>query len=60
MNRLSIIPSGFEGKIKIQKWFSITKIKLQEISASDEIDESQSRNLVHDLEHAYNAFNNII
>ena len=56
MNKLSIIPSGFEGKIKIQKWYS----QLQEMSASDEIDESQSRNLVLDLEHAYYAFNNII
>lgn len=56
MNRLSLIPSNFEGKAKIQKWYS----QLQEMSASDEINEAQLRDLLLDLEHAYYAFNNMI
>ncbi len=56
MNRLSVIPAKFEGKVKIQGWYS----KLQEMNASDEIDEDQSRNLILDLETAYYGFNQII
>jgi ESCRT-I complex subunit VPS28 len=53
MNRLSILPNGFEGKIKMQKWFT----QLQSMSASEEIDEEQSRNFFLDVENAYYSFN---
>lgn len=56
MNRLSNLPSDFEGKAKIQKWHG----QFQAMSASDEIDETQSRNLLLDLETAYYAFNQAI
>ena len=56
MNRMSFLSTDFEGKGKIQKWFS----QMQTMSASDEIDETQSRNLLLDLETAYYAFNQAI
>lgn len=56
MNRLSKLPSDFEGKLKVQKWYA----QFQSMSASDEIDETQSRNLLLDLETAYYAFNQAI
>lgn len=56
MNRLSILPSNFEGKTKIQKWLT----QFQGMSATDEIDEAQSRNLLLDLETAYYEFNQAI
>ncbi len=56
MTRLSKLPADFEGKQKIQKWHS----QFQSMSASDEIDETQSRNMLLDLETAYYAFNQAI
>ena len=56
MNRLSILPANFEGKAKIQKWLT----QLESMSASDEIDENQSRNLLLDLETAYYALQQAI
>lgn len=56
MNRLSMIPTRFDGKLKIQSWYS----QLQEMSASDEIDDDQSRNMALDLETAYYGFNQLI
>ena len=56
MNRLSILPNAFEGKIKLQKWF----VQFQSMSASDELDEEQSRNFLFDVESAYYAFNQAI
>ena len=56
MNRLSILPTNFEGKVKTQKWLT----QLESMSASDEIDENQSRNLLLDLETAYYALQKAI
>ena len=56
MNRLSSLPPDSEAKSKIQKWYT----QLQSMSASDEIDEEQSRNFLLDLETAWYAFNQSI
>ena len=56
MNRLSILPNDFEGKLKIQKWFTL----LRAMNASEEIDDEQARNFSLDLENALYAFNNSV
>lgn len=53
MNRLSLLTSDFEGKKKVSEWLQV----LQGMQASDELSESQVRQLIFDLESAYNAFN---
>ncbi|KAF9807040.1 hypothetical protein SFRURICE_011184 [Spodoptera frugiperda] len=53
MDRLIMLPEDFEGKIKVQEWVD----KLSEMSASDELSESQVRQLLFDLETSYGAFN---
>jgi len=56
MNRLSLVPNDFEGKNKIQFWID----KFSEMSASDELDDEQTRQLTHDLEVSYTAFNKLL
>jgi ESCRT-I complex subunit VPS28 len=56
MNRLSLIPENFEGKEKVTSWLST----LNSMQASDELSESQVRQLLFDLESAYSAFNNLL
>lgn len=56
MNRLSLIPTGFEGKEKVTNWLNT----LNGMQASDELSESQVRQLLFDLESAYAAFNNLL
>lgn len=56
MNRLSLIPSDFEGKEKVTTWLNT----LNEMQASDELSESQVRQLLFDLESSYAAFNNLL
>lgn len=56
MNRLSKLPADFEGKTKVQKWYA----QFQTMSASDEIDEAQSRNILLDLENAYYLFSQAV
>jgi len=56
MNRLSIIPTNFEGKEKIQFWID----KFSGMTAADELDEEQARQFTHDLETSYNAFNRLL
>lgn len=56
MNRLSLIPEGFEGKEKVNGWLTT----LNSMQASDELTESQVRQLLFDLESSYAAFNNIL
>ncbi|CAF0905249.1 unnamed protein product, partial [Brachionus calyciflorus] len=53
MNRISSLPADFEGKAKLQKWYN----QLQTMSATDEIDETQSRNILLDLDSVLYAFN---
>ncbi|XP_050355967.1 vacuolar protein sorting-associated protein 28 homolog [Nymphalis io] len=56
MDRLAMLPEDFEGKLKVQEWLD----KLTEMSASDELSESQVRQLVFDLETSYGAFNKFL
>ncbi|KAF9411213.1 vacuolar protein sorting-associated protein 28 homolog [Spodoptera litura] len=56
MDRLIMLPEDFEGKIKVQEWVD----KLSEMSASDELSESQVRQLLFDLETSYGAFNKFL
>ncbi|XP_025411713.1 vacuolar protein sorting-associated protein 28 homolog isoform X3 [Sipha flava] len=56
MNRLSILPADFEGKQKVSDWLT----SLSSMNASDELNESQVRQLIFDLESSYNAFNKVL
>jgi len=56
MNRLSILPGDFEGKGKVQVWVDV----FSGMSASEELTDDQARQLTHDLEVAYNAFNKVL
>lgn len=56
MNRLSLLPSNFEGKVKVEEW----RTTLSAMQASDELTESQVRQLLFDLESSYNSFSNIL
>lgn len=56
MNRLSIIPSDFEGKQKVTEWLNTLKA----MQASDELTEAQMRQLLFDLESSYAAFNTLL
>ena len=56
MNRLTLVPQDFDGKIKIKEWLD----KMGEMQASDELNESQVRQLIFDLESSYNSFNKLL
>lgn len=52
LNRVPLLPADFEGKVKARDWIT----KLNKMSASDELNEQQSRQLLFDLDSTYNAF----
>lgn len=52
LNKLSTLPPDFEAKIKIKDWL----ITLNRMKASDELNESQVRQLLFDLEQSHSAF----
>ncbi|KAH3696335.1 hypothetical protein DPMN_083798 [Dreissena polymorpha] len=54
--RLSILPPDFEGKQKVGSWLE----KLSAMSASEELDEGQVRQMLFDIESSYNAFNKVL
>ncbi|GAQ86421.1 Vacuolar protein sorting-associated protein [Klebsormidium nitens] len=54
MNRVPQLPPDFEGKVKGKDWIS----RLAKMSASDELNEGQARQLLFDLESSYTAFMN--
>uniref|UniRef100_A0A8V5H2U1 Vacuolar protein sorting-associated protein 28 homolog n=2 Tax=Melopsittacus undulatus TaxID=13146 RepID=A0A8V5H2U1_MELUD len=56
MNRMSHLPPDFEGRHKVNQWLQT----LSGMSASDELDDSQVRQMLFDLESAYNAFNRFL
>jgi len=56
MARLSLVPDGFEGKEKVNQWLKT----LSSMQASDELAETQVRQLLFDLETSYNAFNRLL
>ncbi|XP_074842599.1 vacuolar protein sorting-associated protein 28 homolog [Carettochelys insculpta] len=56
MNRMSHLPPDFEGRQKVNQWLQT----LSGMSASDELDDSHVRQMLFDLESAYNAFNRFL
>ncbi|EDV26354.1 uncharacterized protein TRIADDRAFT_22070 [Trichoplax adhaerens] len=56
MNRLSTLPSDFEGKDKVLQWLTT----LSSMKASDELTDEQARQMIFDLETVYNAFNRLL
>uniref|UniRef100_A0A3B1KI27 Vacuolar protein sorting-associated protein 28 homolog n=1 Tax=Astyanax mexicanus TaxID=7994 RepID=A0A3B1KI27_ASTMX len=56
MNRMSNMPPDSEAKDKVNLWLTT----LSSMSASDELDDSQVRQMLFDLESAYNAFNRFL
>ncbi|KAG2464903.1 VPS28 protein, partial [Polypterus senegalus] len=56
MNRMSNMPVDFEAKEKVSLWLAT----LSGMSAADELDDSQVRQMLFDLESAYNAFNRFL
>ncbi|XP_046852337.1 vacuolar protein sorting-associated protein 28 homolog [Xenia sp. Carnegie-2017] len=53
MNSLSKLDENFEGKIKVKNWLET----LGGMKASDELSDDQARQMLFDLETAYNLFN---
>ena len=56
MSRMSSLPAGFEGRVKVKKWLD----ELHQMQASDELSDEQSRQMLFDLESAYNDFNRFL
>lgn len=56
LSRMSALPSTFEGKTKVKKWLDV----LNDMQASDELSEDQSRQMLFDFESAYNDFNRFL
>jgi len=56
MNRLSLLTADFEGKVKVAEWLQT----LSGMQASDELTETQVRQLLFDLDSSYQAFNQIL
>lgn len=56
MSRMSSLPSSFEGMVKVKKWLD----ELNQMQASDELSEDQARQMLFDLESAYNDFNRFL
>lgn len=56
MNRLSLIPSNYEGKQKIREWLDV----FASMAASDELSETQVRQFIFDLETGYSSFNKLL
>ncbi|CAG2107927.1 unnamed protein product [Medioppia subpectinata] len=56
MNRLTLVPSSFEGRAKVNEWLTT----MSAMAASDELNETQVRQLIFDLESSYNAFNKLL
>lgn len=56
LSRLSLLPPDWTGRQKISTWLTT----LSAMQASDELDESQARQLSFDLESSYNDFNKIL
>lgn len=52
LNKVHGLPADFEGIVKIRGWLK----KLNEMRASDEIDEDSVRQLLFDLDSSYSAF----
>jgi len=56
LSTLSVLPSDFEGRIKVDKWLNV----LKGMEVSDEISDAQLREMNFDLDSSYQAFNRIL
>lgn len=56
MNRLSLIPKDFEAKQKVETWLAT----LNDMQASDELNDNQVRQFLFDLESAYADFTKLL
>ena len=56
LNRIPDLPIDFEGKVKLRNWLAV----LNRMKASEELEASQTRQLLFDLESAYNAFHKFL
>eukprot|EP00245_Coleochaete_scutata_P007543 TRINITY_DN22995_c0_g1_i1.p1 TRINITY_DN22995_c0_g1~~TRINITY_DN22995_c0_g1_i1.p1 ORF type:complete len:230 (-),score=52.33 TRINITY_DN22995_c0_g1_i1:523-1161(-) len=54
LNRVQQLPPDFEGKVKVKDWLT----KLYNMGASEELNDSEARQLLFDLESSYTAFMN--
>ena len=50
--RVPNLPPDFEGAVKMRLWLQ----KLNEMRAAEEIEEEETRQLLHDLDSSYSAF----
>ncbi|XP_064607502.1 vacuolar protein sorting-associated protein 28 homolog [Liolophura sinensis] len=56
MSRLSMLPADFEGKSKVRSWLDT----LSAMQASEELNDTQVRQMLFDLESSYNSFNRVL
>lgn len=56
MSRMSSLPTGFDGSVKVKKWLDA----LNAMQASDELSEDQVRQMLFDFESGYNDFNRFL
>ena len=56
LSSLSVLPSDFAGRIKVDKWLNI----LKGMEVSDEISDAQLREMQFDLDSSYQSFNKIL
>lgn len=56
LQRVTTLPPNFEGKTKVQYWLGI----LGRMKASDQLNEEQQRQMLFDLDSAYNQFHKLI
>lgn len=56
LNKNEALPADFAGKTKVQHWL----VTLNEMRASDEIDDDQARQLMFDLRSAYDSFHRFL
>lgn len=56
MDRLTILPPTYEGSKRVKTWID----KMSTMSASDELDDGQIRQMTYDMETSLNEFNKIL
>ena len=56
MDKMRSLPKDFEGRKVVQRWLDV----LKDMSASDELTSDQARQMVFDVEGAYNDFNKFL
>lgn len=56
MDKMRSLPKDFEGRKAVQRWLDV----LKDMAASDELTPDQARQMVFDIEGAYNDFNKFL